>query len=295
MLAQAITHKGLDVRRRWSASAACPGAGTMKAFTTKPRNASGTPMTATAWTAGCPRNGLLDLDRAHGPAGRYDHVIRTAGVVEIPVRIDATAILCREPGIVTAHLDLAKLPWRAARAVRSLHLDLDAGNRAAERAFLDREVGGTRVIGQNDADLGRPVHAAQRRAERILDERRGFTVDRLAGERQFLKCRPIIPNPPGVLDHPVVGGGGRQIGRTVVLQRFQQALGLEFPSVRARLDPKRQRRKRAVPEAVTPGRRGRAEESVARPQTGPVQCRVHHHHHRAVRVPDGFRHFPGGA
>ena len=146
------------------------------------------------------------------------------------------------------------------------------------------------IVGEDHADLGCSVHAAQRRAKFVLNEHQRRVVDRFAGKRELSQRGTIIPDTPGVLHHPVMRRGSRQIRRAVVLQRPQQTLGIELAGIGAGLDAKRQRRQRSVPQAVAPGRRGRAKEPVARPQAGAVQRRVHQHDQCTVRVPDRGRH-----
>src|ERR1700733_12764361 len=99
-------------------------------------------------------------------------------MVEIAARIDPPAILSWKPCIVAAHLDLADLVRLTLRSVRPLHLDVNAGNRPAERSWFDHKVRGPGVIGENHADLGRSVHTAQRHPEGRLNVGSRFLVDR---------------------------------------------------------------------------------------------------------------------
>ena len=118
-----------------------------------------------------------------------------------------------------------------------------------------------------------------------MKARVGWSIGSPVNE-SFCSPRCGIRDAAGIAHHPVMRRGGRQIGGTEVLQRLQQALRAELSGIRAGLDPERQRRQRAVPQAVAPGGRGRAEKPVAGPQPGAVQRRVHHDHHSAVGMPD---------
>ena len=89
-----------------------------------------------------------------------------------------------------------------------------------------------------------------------------------------------------VAHHPVVRGRRRQVGEAVIVQRLQQPLGVEAAGERADGDAERERRERAVPQAVAPRRRRRAEEAVARPEAGAVQRGEHQRDERAMRVLD---------
>ena len=72
---------------------------------------------------------------------------------------------------------------------------------------------------------------------------------------------------------------------------LQQPLRVELARERADGEPERERRERAVPQAVAPGRRRRTEEAVAGPQAGAVQRGEHQRDDRAMRVLDRLRQF----
>ncbi len=67
---------------------------------------------------------------------------------------------------------------------------------------------------------------------------------------------------------------------------------MELPRVAADGDPEGERRDRAVPEAVAPRGRGRAEVAVAALEAHAVERRDHHRDHRAMRVADRRRQRP---
>ena len=83
-------------------------------------------------------------------------------------------------------------------------------------------------------------------------------------------------------------GRGRHVGEAMRRQAGQQPLGVEAAAVRAHRQAQRQRRQRAMPQAVAPGWRRRAEEALARAQSGAIERRHHQRHQRLVRVPDRF-------
>src|SRR5690606_21172351 len=124
-------------------------------------------------------DGVLDLDRADRPAGRDDHVVGAAAVPEVAVLVDAAQVLGRQPVAAAPELELAGHAGRAGLAFGVLHLHAHAWDGLAERAALDREIRGARVVDEAHADLGGAVHAAHRLAEGRLDELGGLAVDRL--------------------------------------------------------------------------------------------------------------------
>src|SRR5919109_803846 len=76
---------------------------------------------------------LLDLERAHRPAGGDDHVVRASRMKEIAVGVDTSAVLDAEPVPATSDRDLAEL----ARRHRPLVVDhghFPARGRLAESA-----------------------------------------------------------------------------------------------------------------------------------------------------------------
>ena len=62
---------------------------------------------------------------------------------------------------------------------------------------------------------------------------------------------------PGILHHPVVRGRRRHVRDLVVLKRLHQPHRIEATGECAGGDAERQRRQRAMPQAVPPGGRGR--------------------------------------
>ena len=231
---------------------------------------------------------VLDLDGAHGPARGNDHVVGAAAVIEVAVGVDAAQVLGRQPLAAAQHHQLAGDAGRAGLAVVALHLHLGARNGLAERAFLDREIGRAGVAGQHHADLGRAVHAADFQAEGGAHEVGGVVVYGLAGERQLLQRKAVVAGLAAVLHHAVVGGGRRHVGEAVLGQALQQALGVEAPAVGAHREAQRQRRKRAMPQPMAPGRRRRAEVALAGAYARAVKRGHHQRHQRLVRMLDGF-------
>ena len=128
---------------------------------------SGTPMAAASRTSRMLQDRVLDLDRAHGPAGGDDDVVGAAGVEEVAVLVDAAEILGRDPAAAPPDLHLAGDAGRAGLAPCVMHLDAAAGDRLAQRAGLDGEVRRAGIAHQDHADLGRAVHAADRTAESL--------------------------------------------------------------------------------------------------------------------------------
>src|SRR5215472_17064596 len=90
---------------------------------------------------------VLNLHRAHRPAGGDDHVIGTPGMEEIAVIVDPAAVLGRKPSAVPPDFDFADLSRRARAAIRPLHLHPDARYRFAECAWLRYEVIRAGVVG----------------------------------------------------------------------------------------------------------------------------------------------------
>ncbi|MDT4855268.1 hypothetical protein FQZ97_896130 [compost metagenome] len=238
---------------------------------------------------------VFDLDRAHGPAGRDDHVVGPTTVVEVALAVDAPQVLGRYPLATALHHELPRGPDRAQVAVGVVHLHPRAGHGLAQRTALDAEVRRARVADQHHADLGGAVHAADLQAEGLVHEVRGLVVDRLAGERQLLQRVGVAIRGTAVPHHAVVRGRCRHVGEAVFGQRMQQALGIEAAGVGTDGQTQGKGRERSVPEPMPPGRRRGAEEAVSRTQTRAVQRGHHQGHQRAVRVLDRVGQFARGA
>ena len=81
---------------------------------------------------GVRKNGILDLDRAHGPARGDDYVVRAPGVVEVAVLIDAREVAGRYPLVTAIHHQVSGDAWSAGCSGFVLHLDLHARGRLAQ-------------------------------------------------------------------------------------------------------------------------------------------------------------------
>src|SRR6516164_5886308 len=115
-------------------------------------------------------HGVFDLDRAHRPAGRDDHIVRATRMVEVAVFVDTTEILSWKPRAAAPHFKFAEDAGWAWRASWALHLDPPPRDRLAKRAGLDDEVLGPWIIDQDHPDLRGAVHATHWRAEGRLSE-----------------------------------------------------------------------------------------------------------------------------
>jgi hypothetical protein len=87
-----------------------------------------------------------------------------------------------------------------------------------------------------------------------------------------------------VAHHPVVRGRRRNVGEAVLLQRLQQPRRIELAGPGAGREAHGERRQGAVPKAMPPGGRGRADEAVAGPQAGAIEGRHHHRDDGAMAV-----------
>ena len=201
------------------------------------------------------QDGILDLDRAHRPAGRDDDIVGAAAVIEVAVLVRPAEILGRDPAVAPPDLELARDAGRARFAGRIVDLDLAARDGLAQRSRLDHKIFRARIADQDHADLGGAVHAARRMAECRLDEGRRLAVDRLAGEGQFLQGVAVARRGAGIPHHAIVGGRRGDVGEAVILQRLQEPLGVELAGIGADGDAQCQGRQGAVPQAVSPGRR----------------------------------------
>ena len=231
---------------------------------------------------------VLDLDGAHGPARRDDHVVGATTVVEVAVLVGAAQVLGGNPFALALHHELAGLARWADAAFGVMHFDPRARHGLAERAALDRKVQRAWIAHQHHADLGRAIHAADFEAEDLLHIVGRVVVDGLAGERELVERVEIVARLAAVLHHAVVRGGGRHVGEAVLGQRLEQSLRIEAPAVRTHRQPKRERCQRAVPQAMSPGGRRWAEEAIARTQPRAVERRHHQRDHGAMRVAHGF-------
>src|SRR5690606_11675147 len=106
------------------------------------------------------QNGVFDLDGAHGPAGRDNHVIGTAAMPEVAVFIRASQVFGGHPFAAPPNLQFARHAGRAGGAAGILHLRAQARHRLAQRTRLDLEVQRAGVADQAHADFGSAVHAA---------------------------------------------------------------------------------------------------------------------------------------
>ena len=158
-----------------------------------------------------PEQGVLDLHRAHRPAGRDDDIVRPPRVEEPAVLVGAAKVLGRKPSVAPTDDDLSRGPGRGHHSARIADRHLDARHRLAEASRLHGKVGRARIAPEDHPDLRRPVHAASEPPERPFDELGRVGVDRLTGERELLDTKAMATRGPAVLHHPVVGGGGETL------------------------------------------------------------------------------------
>src|SRR5215472_13249227 len=130
---------------------------------------------------------MLNLDRAHGPSGRNDHVIGASIMVEISVLIGMAEVLCRKPFATPPHFDFPDLSSFARLAITVVNFDTHAWNGLAERTRLYNEVFGSRIVDEDHPHLGGSIHATGRHAAKcVVNEFKGCRIDRLARIGHFL-------------------------------------------------------------------------------------------------------------
>ena len=130
---------------------------------------------------------VLDLDRAHRPAGRDDDVVGAAAVVEVAVVVGAAEVLGGDPAVAPPDLDLAGHAGRAGLAVGSCTSMRPPGIGLPSEPGFTAKSARAGIAHEDHADLGGAVHAAQRAGRSRLGEGRRLAVDRLAGEGQLLR------------------------------------------------------------------------------------------------------------
>ena len=99
----------------------------------------------------------------------------------------------------------------------------------------------------------------------------------------------------GIANHAEHRGGRRKVVDVKFGKRFDNARRVELAGIGADMDAQCEGRDGAVPQAVAPGRRGRAEIAVARLQPHAIQRGDHQRHDRAVRMPHRFGQLARGA
>src|SRR5690606_6219685 len=114
--------------------------------------------------------GVFDFHRAHGPACRNNDVVCAPGMIEVAVFVDAAQVFGGHPFIAAHDFHFAHDVGRARPALGVLYFDDAARYGFAQRAVLDREVGGAGVGHQDHTDFGGAVHAADGGVEQGLDE-----------------------------------------------------------------------------------------------------------------------------
>src|SRR5437899_2590053 len=83
-----------------------------------------------------------------------NRAVRSAGVVEVAVRVLVAAVPGGDPRAAAPDVDLAQFARRAAGAVGPLHLHPHPGDGLAEGARLDAMVRRPRIVREDNADLG---------------------------------------------------------------------------------------------------------------------------------------------
>ncbi len=123
------------------------------------------------------------------------------------------------------HFNFADIPGGTDLTMVGLRFNFDARHWLTERTWFADVIRRTGIVGQNHTDLGRAVHAAQGHAERRLGEGQGFAIDRFTSKTHFLQSERN--SGVAILHHPVMRGGGGEIGDPEVPQRRHQTLGVE--------------------------------------------------------------------
>src|SRR5262252_4010285 len=124
--------------------------------------------------------------------------------------------------------------------------DVDAGGGLSERAGLHPIAVESWIVHDEDADLGRAVHAARDDAEGPLYPRHGFAIHRLAGVRELPKIDPIAIAETRVPQHPEHRRRGRDVGDGQVLQRLEDPRRVELAGIARGMDAEREGRDRAM-------------------------------------------------
>jgi hypothetical protein len=198
---------------------------------------------------------ILDLDRAHRPAGRDDGVVGASAVMKIAVRVDMSAVFDLEPARPAFHRDL---PIDVGRADRYTGVvqdgDVPSGCRLAERARTDGVAGEAGVVDEDHPDLRAAVHAARCHPQGTLDELARARIHGLARERDLVEAQRVTFDEPGASEQAIDGGRRREVGDLEALERLQQASALELSGVRAHRDAEGEGGDGAVPETMTPCR-----------------------------------------
>ena len=227
---------------------------------------------------------VLDLDGAHRPPSRDDHIVRAASVMEVPVAVHEAVVLDEEPSVLAPHGDLTDLSRRERSSLVVDDCDLPAGNGLSQRALPDLVIREARIVGDDHADFGAAVHAAWAESPRALDPLERGRVHRLARVRELPRPKRRARRAARVAQEAVHRGSCRQVVDAEIAEGVDQAPGLEAARVRSRCDAEGQRRDGAVPEPVAPGRRRRTEIAVAGLEPDAVERRDHERHHRAMGV-----------
>src|SRR5581483_10785154 len=77
---------------------------------------------------------ILDLNRAHGPTGRDDHIVSPSGMIEVTILIGLSEILRGLPLVAPPEHQLADDTGLGHGAIRFLHLQFASGHGLTQRA-----------------------------------------------------------------------------------------------------------------------------------------------------------------
>src|SRR5262249_12027369 len=150
----------------------------------------------------------------------------TALDVEVAVVIAVAAILGVEPRALSSDGDLAGLHGRQLLAGFADDGHLETWDGFAKGTGLDGVAVETRVVHDEDADLGRAVHAAWDDAEGLLCPAHGRAIHRLAGVGELPEVDPVLLPETGIAKHPEYRWRRRDVGDAEVLERFEDPHGV---------------------------------------------------------------------